>query len=76
MKAKLFFSFLLALTLIGCAETSYQRRSAVGGAALGALAGQLVGGDTKATLIGAGIGAVAGGAVARHRERRYWNRGW
>ncbi|MGL4253488.1 MAG: YMGG-like glycine zipper-containing protein [Fusobacteriaceae bacterium] len=76
MKAKLIAAFLLTLALVGCAETSYQRRSAVGGAALGALAGQLIGGDSRATLIGAGIGAVAGGAVARHRERRYWDRGW
>jgi len=31
-----------------------------GGAVLGALAGQALGGNTKSTLIGAGVGAVAG----------------
>lgn len=30
------------------------------GALLGAVAGQLIGGNTKSTLIGAGVGAVAG----------------
>jgi predicted lipid-binding transport protein (Tim44 family) len=31
-----------------------------GGAILGALAGQALGGNTKSTVIGAGVGAVAG----------------
>jgi hypothetical protein len=34
------------------------------GAAIGALAGQLLGKNTRSTLIGAGVGAAAGGAVA------------
>lgn len=34
------------------------------GAAVGALAGQLLGRDTKSTVAGAAVGAVAGGAVA------------
>lgn len=76
MKTKIILSTLLLLTLIGCGNsTAYERRGALGGAAVGALAGQLIGGSTKSTLIGAGIGVIAGGAIARDRERRYY-RGW
>lgn len=76
MKTKMILSILLVLTLVGCGNsTRYEQRGALGGAAVGALAGQLIGGDTRSTLIGAGIGVIAGGAVARHRERQYY-RGW
>ena len=60
----IFVATAIALTALGglsaCTTTE---KGAIGGAAAGAIAGQLIGGDTKATLIGAGIGAV-GGAVA------------
>ena len=51
-----------AVFLSGCATTG-QRQSAyqAGTTALGALTGQLIGKDTKSTLIGAGVGYVAGG---------------
>lgn len=76
MKTRIAMFILLILTVIGCSNsTAYERRGAFGGAAVGALAGQLIGGSTKATLIGAGIGAVAGGAIARDKQKRY-NRGW
>ncbi|MGL4534725.1 MAG: glycine zipper domain-containing protein [Fusobacteriaceae bacterium] len=76
MKTKIAMLILLALTLIGCSNsTAYERRGAFGGAAVGALAGQLVGGSTKSTLIGAGIGAIAGGAIARNKQRNHY-RGW
>ncbi|GAC1478374.1 MAG: hypothetical protein NVS1B4_22060 [Gemmatimonadaceae bacterium] len=39
-------------------------KKVVGGAALGALAGQLLGKNTESTVIGAAVGAAAGGAVA------------
>lgn len=41
-----------------------------GGAALGALAGQLIGKDTKSTLIGAGIGALAGLGWGAYKDKQ------
>ncbi len=57
--------FLAALLLAGCATESKTRKGAAygaaGGAAAGAIAGQAIGGDSEATLLGAGIGAAVGG---------------
>ena len=44
----------------GCANMTAAQKGAVGGAAAGAVAGQLIGGNTTATLIGAGVGALGG----------------
>ena len=61
----------VALTLVlGCATPQTRteegtRKGAAIGAIGGALLGQIIGGDTKATLIGAGIGVLAGGAIGR-----------
>jgi len=55
----------------GCAST-YATPGEVGaarGAAVGAIAGQAIGRNTKSTVIGAGVGAL-GGAVLNH-ERAY-----
>ena len=41
-----------------------------GGAAAGALAGQALGGDTKSTLIGAGIGAAIGGGTGYYFDNQ------
>lgn len=38
------------------------------GAATGAIIGNLAGGDTKATLIGAGVGALAGGGLGSYMD--------
>lgn len=43
-----------------------QAEGALAGAAGGALLGQLIGGDTKATAWGAGLGALAGGLYGAH----------
>jgi len=62
MKKVLFILCLLisiAALSAGCATTPVQR-GAVGGGAAGAVAGQLIGGNTKSTLIGAGVGALGG----------------
>ena len=52
------------------------RQGAIG-AAIGAAAGQLIGGDTEATVAGAAIGAVAGGIRGsqqdRQNQQRYWD---
>ena len=54
-----------AAMLTGCASTGTSNTTdgVVGGAAVGALAGQLIGGNTQSTLIGAAIGATAGGLI-------------
>ena len=44
----------------GCANMTAAQKGAVGGGAVGAVAGQLIGGSTKATMIGAGVGALGG----------------
>lgn len=48
--------------LSGCGPqgTTYAQRGAIGGAAAGAITGQIIGRDTKSTLIGAGAGALGG----------------
>lgn len=59
----------------GCVATtpSAERGGLFGagsGAAIGAIAGQLIGGNTKATLIGAAIGAVVGGLVGSYIDQQ------
>lgn len=55
-------SFLLPISVffIGCSGMTPAQKGAVGGAAVGAVGGQLIGGNTKSTLIGAGAGALGG----------------
>lgn len=68
-----------ALILAGCTNpdgtTNQPGTGAVIGGLTGAVAGQVIGGDTRATLIGGAIGAAAGGAIgaqmaAQERELR------
>ncbi len=59
---RIFVFFVIIFSLIGCTTTPTQT-GALGGGAIGAVAGQLIGGNTKSTLIGAGVGAL-GGALA------------
>jgi outer membrane lipoprotein SlyB len=40
------------------------------GGALGALAGQAIGKDTKGTLIGAGVGAAVGGVIGNQEDAK------
>ena len=47
----------------GCANMTPAQEGAVGGAAVGAVAGQLIGGNTTSTLIGAGVGALGGALI-------------
>ena len=47
----------------GCAGMTAAQKGAVGGGAVGAIAGQLIGGDTTSTLIGAGVGALGGALI-------------
>jgi len=63
----------LGLLLAACNHTSSDRivSGALVGGAAGAGIGQLVGGNTGATLAGAAIGAGTGAAVAAASEPRY-----
>jgi len=56
---------VVSALLAGCASTGTSNTTdgLIGGAAAGALAGQLIGGNTKSTLIGAAIGTAAGGLI-------------
>lgn len=60
---------VLATILAGC-ETSGQT-GALGGAGIGAIAGQLIGRDTKSTLIGAGVGAGAGYMIGNEKDKKH-----
>ena len=51
-------------TMKGRGVTKGQGTDLAVGAAVGALAGQLIGKNTKSTVIGGAVGAVGGGAVA------------
>lgn len=63
---KIISSLLLTTTLISCTASdelggfSGRTKGTVGGAAAGALVGQIIGKDTKSTLIGAGVGSLLG----------------
>ena len=52
--------------LSGCNDA---QSGALLGAGIGALAGQALGGDTKATLIGTGIGAGAGYIIGNESDK-------
>jgi len=75
MRYGLLLLLVVPLMLAGCAQpqTKAGQGAAWGtgiGAAVGAGLGQAIGGDTKSTLIGAGIGALAGG-LAGHQIGTY-----
>lgn len=77
---KAIITSMAALTLVGCTNNPFQdpytggvnskTTGSLGGAAVGALAGQLIGGNTKGTLIGAGIGALAGLGWGAYRDKQ------
>jgi len=56
----LMLCLFITVALSGCADMTPTQKGAAYGAAGGAIAGQLIGGSTKATLIGAGAGALGG----------------
>ncbi len=78
MKRLLILALVVFMTW-GCAQpTSKTQQGAMVGTGLGAAAGaglgQAIGGDTEATLLGAGIGAlvggVAGGSIGRYMDNQ------
>nr|WP_297404954.1 YMGG-like glycine zipper-containing protein [uncultured Cetobacterium sp.] len=60
--------FILGALTMGCSNITSREKTALGGAAAGALVGQALGGDSKSTLIGAGIGALGGAAVDNYQN--------
>ena len=58
----------LSAPMVGCTQTEAQ--NAAIGAAGGAVAGQLIGGNTESTVAGAVIGATAGVLLARRDDGR------
>ena len=68
---------MMSMFLFSCAGASKQRQGlgtgAVIGAISGAILGQVIGGDTEATLLGAGIGTALGG-LAGHQIGTYMDR--
>jgi outer membrane protein OmpA-like peptidoglycan-associated protein len=68
LKKFLTIIIVASVVLAGCAAPQNKqekgtRYGAAGGAAVGALLGQAIGGNTQATRIGAGLGALAGGVI-------------
>jgi len=65
---------IVAIASIGLAFTAGCQNDAQTGAGVGvlggALAGQLIGGDTKSTLIGAGVGAGAGYIIGNESDKK------
>ncbi|WP_297595901.1 OmpA family protein [uncultured Cetobacterium sp.] len=64
---------LLTTSLLGACTAAGNKKvsGTAGGAAAGALIGQIVGKDTKGTLIGAGIGALAGLGWGAYKDAQY-----
>ena len=54
--------------LTGCETMTTQQKGVGGGAAIGAIAGQVIGKDKKATAIGAALGALGGYVWSRQME--------
>lgn len=70
--------FAMALFATACTTTPAQR-GAMGGAAVGGVAGQIIGGDTESTLLGAGAGALGGAILNDHidsQKRDAYNQGY
>ena len=77
MLKRFIFLSVLVSALVGCENNGFYntpmvRRDALGGAAVGAIAGQLIGRNTAGTLIGAGVGALAGAAIGNERQKNYY----
>ncbi|MES2860832.1 MAG: YMGG-like glycine zipper-containing protein [Pseudomonadota bacterium] len=56
-----------AMAMLAACGTTMEQRAATG-AIGGAVAGQVIGGDTKSTVAGAAIGGVAGAATTPRRR--------
>jgi outer membrane protein OmpA-like peptidoglycan-associated protein len=57
-----------SVVLTGCETMTTQQKGVGGGAAIGAIAGQVIGHDKKSTAIGAALGALGGYVWSRQME--------
>ena len=57
-----------AVLLTGCATATQEQKGAGTGALIGAVAGQVLGRDSKSTAIGAGLGALGGYIWSKNME--------
>lgn len=62
---------LIGAMSLGACTNDPGMNGAMIGAAGGATAGQLIGGDGESTVIGGALGALAGGAIGSTRRPRY-----
>lgn len=62
-------SLCLVVSLAGCLTSSGQK-GALGGAGIGALAGQIIGGNTTSTLIGTGVGLGLGYIIGNEMDKK------
>jgi surface antigen len=60
---------LIIVFLCSSSLTTKGQKGAAGGAAGGAILGQLIGGDTEATLIGAAIGGLVGYIIGNEMDK-------
>lgn len=58
----------MAILLTGCATATSEQKGAGVGATVGAVAGQILGRDSKSTVIGAGLGALGGYVWSKSME--------
>ncbi|MGF6905571.1 YMGG-like glycine zipper-containing protein [Fusobacterium sp. PH5-44] len=65
MKKIIFIPFISLLIISGCTRT---QKYVGGGAAAGAVVGNVLGESTASTVIGAGVGAAAG-AIIDHKTK-------
>jgi hypothetical protein len=63
---------IVSMVAVGCANTGRYntQKGAAAGAGLGAIAGQAIGRNTEATLIGAGVGTVLGSIFGNLEDQR------
>ena len=59
----------LGVFFVGGCESDAQTGALIG-TAIGAGAGQAIGGDTESTLLGAGIGAAGGYIIGNERDKK------
>jgi hypothetical protein len=63
---------LIPILFIGCAGMTPAQKGAVGGGAVGAVGGAIIGGNASSALIGAGVGALGGALLndAQHSKKK------
>ncbi len=63
---------IMSMVVVGCANTGRYntQKGAAAGAGLGAIAGQAIGRNTEATLLGAGVGTLLGSIYGNLEDQR------